>query len=820
MMLKEKSRSTTTPGMGRLLRRALCVSSFVLLSAGAPALAQTGPTLADYQAAAKLMPTRLLAAVKNGKPSVHWIGDTQWAWYQRDAAAGSEFLLVDAASGKSEPAFDAAAVAAALTKAGETAAASGLPVADLQFSPDRRTVTITTKAHVLTWDRTTQTGAAVPAKPPAARFNESLSPDGRWAAFRKADNLWIRDVQTGAERALTDDGAPYLSYGKLSDASLMAVRIQRYGMQLPPIGLIWSPDSSRLLVPRIDERAVRAYPYLQSVPDKGMAPVAYAIRRAQLGDVNQTITENFVIDVATGAKRKVEVPTALIVGVQDGADWWSSDQSKIFALGSTSDNKTLSLLEIDAASGAVRTIIDEPTARTYSQTNVAIYNGPNVRVLGGGKEVVWFSERDGYGHLYLYDGAGRLKRLLTPGPSVVFDVIAVDEKRRELYYTGSVKAGEGNPYERMLYRVSLDRGAPVRLTPPGLDHAVAAAPSRLFAMLMGAQVSPSSVSSNFQYFVDTASTVGKAPVSVIRSTRDGREVTRLATADTTALDALGYVPPEPFTVKAADGKTDLYGVIYWPPNRKSGQRIPVVDGIYNGPQVSAVPHNFLGAFNTAATAPAALARLGFAVFVLDARGTAGRDKAFHDSVYGAFADAGIPDHIAAMKQLAERNPELDLSRVGIYGASFGGYYSANAVLRHPEAFHAAFSVAGPYQMPALYSNALEVYQGKPVYAPGATPGEAVPTNYADTDLTKLAPNLKGALTLAAGDVDENAPPAQTLALADALAKANKEFDLIIMPNHVHAEMWDPYVVQRMWNFFVRNLQSGSPPKDFSITAAK
>jgi dipeptidyl-peptidase-4 len=785
-----------------------------------PAFAQSGATLPDYEAAAKLLPARLQAALKNGAPGLRWIGKTGWAWYQRDTATGTEFVLIRAADGTTEPAFDAAAVTAALGKAGVTATAAKLPITDLKFSDDRRTVTIITATQILQWDRTAGTGTATVAPAAIAKPNESLSPDGRWAAFRKNDNLWIRDTKSGAERALTDDGAPYFSYGKLSDGSLIAVRTQRYGLNLPPIGLTWSPDSKRLIITRMDERKVRPYPYLQSVPDKGLAPVPYTIRRALIGDVNQPLTDFFVIDVATGSKQQIDLPNTTVLTSLPGAEWWNADRSKHFALAGGAASKQLSLVEIDSATGATRTVVAEQPARTYWNTNVAIYNAANVRVLGGGKEAIWFSERDGYGHLYLYDAAGKLKRLLTPGTSVVFDIVAVDETKRELYYTASVKAGEGNPYQRMLYRVSLDRGAPVRLTSPGSDHAVAGPPNPLYAMLLGGKSAPISVSDDFNYFVDTSSTVTSAPTTVIRSTRDGGEVSKVGAADTSGLTALGYTPPESFTVKAADGKTDLYGVIYWPANRKPGASIPMIDAIYNGPQVSAGPHTFAGAFNSPATSPAALARLGFAVFIVDARGTAGRDKAFHDTYYGKFADAGMDDHIATINELAKRYPELDSSRVGIYGGSFGGYFAANAVLRHPEVFHAGFAAAGPYQIPALYSNAMETYQGPAAYAPDAVPGEAIPLNYADTDLIKLAPNLKGALALAAGDVDENAPPAHTFALANALEKANKDFDLIIMPNHVHAEMFEPYVMRRMWDFFVRHLQDAKPPKEFSITAAQ
>lgn len=740
----------------------------------------------DYEAAARVMPPQLNAAIRNAHLTLRWIGRSNWAWYKKETASSVDYVLIDASTGRKQPAFDQIAVATALAQDGKPVAAGKLPVTDLIFSEDRATVKIVTLAGVLDWNRMTGEPVASGLIRPAAAAapTELRSPDDRWAAFRRGDNLWVRDVASGAERALTSDGAPYHSYGKLPDNSLIAIKAQRTSMVLPPVGLIWSPDSTRLIVPRVDERKVQPYAYLQSVPPKGNVPAPYTIRRASIDDKAQTKTDYIVIDVATGTQRRVELPDAATLDLRADTAWWSDDNRKLYALLTTRANKMMALVALDLATGTTRTIINETAAKTNVQPNVALYSGPNVRILGKGSEALWFSERDGYGHLFLYDiVTGKLKRRLTPGASTVFDIIATDERRRELYYTASSAGERSNPYYRQLYRVSLDGGAPVQLTSGDVDHFIQAEANPAFALYFGTKVPVQAISPDFAYFIDVASTVERPPVTSIRSTRDGREIAKVESADISGVQALGYQPPEPFVMKAADGKTDLYGVLYWPPvaKTKTPGSLAIIDAIYNGPQVSSVPNTYTGAFNNAAWAPAALAKLGFVVMVLDARGTAMRDKAFHDASYGAFEDAGMDDHIAAIRELARRHPEIDATRVGVYGASHGGYYAANAILRHPDVYKAAVAAAGAYR-----------------------------------DLGRLAPDLTGKLMLVAGDMDENVPPASTYQLADALQKANKDFDLIIMANHVHSEIWDPYVVRRTWDFFVRHLQGKEPPESFSI----
>ena len=745
------------------------------------------PTRADYEAAARVMPQRLNAAIRNAAPALRWIGTGAWAWYKCQTAAGDDYVLIDAASGEKQPVFDQAALAIALDGLVSPVDARNLPIIDLVFSDDLATVTIVTPTATLAWNRLENRSiGAEPSATPAIAQDESRSPDGRWAVLRRGDNLWVRDAAVGAERALTHDGTADRSYGKLPDDSLIAVKAQRTGMVMPPVGLVWSPDSSRLIVPRVDESAIAPYVFLQNVSPEGGAPVPYPIRRPVRYEDDRATIDYVVIDLATGAQRRIVLPDAVRLDLRGDPEWWSVEGSTLHALLTSTDSKQMALIAIDLTTGETRTIVDEVAAKTDVHANVALYSGPNVRILGRGWEALWFSERDGHGHLYLYDIAtSSLKRQLTTGPTTVFDIIATDERNRELYYTASPRAGQGDPYHRQLYRVSLDGGEPVRLTDPGQNHLIQAGANAAFALYFGAKTATSAISPDFTCFVDVASTVTQPPVTSLRSTRDGHEIAVIESADISGLQALGYRPPEPFVVTVADGVTDLHGVLYWPPaeSRCGPRSLPIIDAIYNGPQIASVPHSYTAGFNNSAWSPTALARLGFVVMVLDARGTAMRDKAFHDASYGVFEDAGMDDHIAAIRELARRYPEIDPNRVGAYGGSYGGYYAANAVLRHGDVYKAAVAAAGGYDRKDFYS---------------------------------LAPNLSGKLMLVAADMDENVPPTSTYQLADALQHANKDFDLVILANRVHSQVWDPYVVRRMWDFFVRHLLGVEPPRDFSL----
>lgn len=654
--------------------------------------------------------------------------------------------------------------------------------------------------------------------PAAARADALPAPDGRYEVFARDHNLWLREREADRERALTRDGEAYFAYGKLPDTSLASVPALRRKAAMPPFNLTWSPDGNFLLGARIDERAVTPYPFVEWVPQDGsFRPIAYELRLPLLGDAGQPRVEAFVIDVASGTKRTLDLGAGAFFGAGDVLAW-SADGSKAWRLVYRDDHRRMALAEIDLRSGALRRVVDETAASAVMPNNL-LYSPPNVRVLTETGEAIWFSEKDGWGHLYLHDlRSGRLKRALTGGSWLVRDLVHVDARKRVAWFTASGRERGRDPYYRHLYRVSLDGGAPVLLTPEDAEHEIE---SPLPPNLLPATDSGTSFSPDGRYFVDTWSTVDTPPTTVLRSSTDGRIVMKLEDADTSLVRAAGWRPPERVSAKSADGKTDLHAVVYLPPGFRRDGRHPVIDAFYGGPQMMNAPRSYAEAISTLnPVSRASLAELGFVVVTIDARGTRGRSKAFTDVGYGNFADPQIEDHIAVLRQLAERYGGFDLDRVGVYGHSFGGYTSARAILSHPEFYKVAVSSAGPHNYQGFYDG-LAGLLGVPDYGDGSrvrpTP-QSVPKNFQAMDNATLATNLRGHLMLTYGDMDENALPAVTLQLADALAKANKSFDLVYLPNRTHSFFrTDRYYMRRLWDYFVEHLLGAKPPENYDLS---
>jgi dipeptidyl aminopeptidase/acylaminoacyl peptidase len=403
---------------------------------------------------------------------------------------------------------------------------------------------------------------------------------------------------------------------------------------------------------------------------------------------------------------------------------------------------------------------------------------PIVKVLRDGADVLWYAQRDGWGHLYLHDGAtGTLCRQVTSGPWSVTGVVHVDERTRTVYFTAVGREPGRDPYFNHLYRVGLDEDAPVLLTPEDATHEISFAPS-------GA------------CFVDTCSRVEQPPVTILRAP-DGTTICELERGDARYLERLGWTPPERFCATARDGVTKIYGVLVRPSNFRSDapQRLPVLDNIYAGPQTNQAPTSFGGYSSTSAVPNKfrdlwhahALAELGFAVVMVDGLGMPYRSKAFGDRSYRDLGDGGIADHVAAIRELTQRYPYLDLDRVGIYGHSAGGYASLHALLTYPDFYKVAVSSAGNHDHRLDKASWVERYMGLPV-------GD----HYRAQSNVTLAHRLAGKLLLVHGEMDENVHPASTLQVVDALIAANKDFDLLILPNRPHGCTSDPYFVRRRW----------------------
>jgi dipeptidyl-peptidase-4 len=620
-----------------------------------------------------------------------------------------------------------------------------------------------------------------PMQRPAGTRPESRSPDGKRAAYIRDYNLWVRDIATGRETQLTTDGQKDFGYATDNAGWIKSDR---------PV-LVWSPDSRKIATFQQDDRPVGEM-YL--VTTKVGHPELQQWKYPLPGDSAISMIHRVVINVDTPRVIRFQMPadahrsTLCDHVICRGTEWadvdWYPDGSHVAFVSTSRDHKHEVFRVADAATGAVREVFREDVATQYESGNGTV----NWRVLPASNEVIWFSERDDWGQLYLYDLAtGQLKSKITSGEGNVAQLRRVDEKNRTLWFVGNAKERGRDPYFRDFYRIGMDGKGLTLLTPEDADHEIALAPSG-------------------QYFIDTYSKPDAPPVTVLRDL-NGKNIVTLETADITGLRAAGWKPPMPITVKARDGKTDLYGLMYVPTNLDRTKKYPIVNHIYPGPQTGSVGGR---SFSPARGDAQSLAELGFIVVEIDGMGTPWRSKSFHDAYYGHMGDNTLPDQVAGMKELAGRYPWIDINRAGIYGHSGGGFAAADAMFRYPDFFKVGISEAGNHDQREYEDDWGERYQGLLVRTPDGS------DNYAPEANQVLAKNLKGKLLLAHGTMDDNVPPYNTLLVVNELIKANKDFDLILLPNRAHGFGNEPYMVRRRWDYFVKNLLGAEPPKEYQL----
>ncbi|WP_129778316.1 S9 family peptidase [Peristeroidobacter soli] len=773
----------------------------------------------DYVQAEALLSDRIGALVLNERVVPHWLPGRDEFWYRRETATGQEFVIVDAANGRKRPAFEHRALANALSEAsGKPVDAKKLPVAGIdaagQWTQSKLRASIEGKDYVCTLSPAACTLAT---KTTAGMI---VSPDGKWAAFTRDGNLWLRDVINGQERALTDDGEANFGYGITPDGWKAAfVPRLRSGVSPPPLESYWSPDSRRFIVSRVDQRHVAAYPFLESAPaDGSFRPKVHQVRIPLVGERPATL-EWFVFDVASGEHRRIEYPyDKLLVLQQDllaiRKTWWSPDNQRLLAVAFGDNMESAYFFDADLKTGAVRTVIEE-RGEPRVDLNSTSYNPPNVRATADGREVIWFSQRDGWGHLYLYDAlTGTLKNRITQGDWLVRDVVHVDERRRRIYFTAGGRE-PGNPYYRYLYRVNFDGSDLKLLTPEPGDHLITS-PWNDVLSIDGA-VGYDVISPSGKFAVYNSSPIDGVTQTLIRRTDDAARVAVVETADATQLFAAGFRAPEEFVVKAADGKSDLYGVMYKPADFDPNRKYAVIDTQYASPLTAVVPRSFTQALQgpPGIASAAAFARLGFIAVVIDARGTAYRSREFSQAGFGKLNINGLDDHVAALQQLAQRFAYIDAQRVGITGASYGGWSSLRGMLEFPDFYKVGVAGVPPGSMHDMYLDYhWTTFQGRPVYSDGSelrpSPTE-VPRNWTAADGRQQAARLRGKLLMIMGELDENVVPGSTLQLVDALIAANRDFELLYLPNRNHANSRNPYSIRRTWDFFVRHLLGQEPP---------
>lgn len=731
------------PTRASLAVLALAASAIAPLAAQRPAV-----TAADYARAEKFLAPNLQGLVVGGTVTPTWLPEDRF-WFRNQTLTGNEIVVVDPVR-KTRTAYPDCAAAAVDCATETTGAGRGGRGGG---------------------------GRGGLGGGPQSSDNKPLnvSPDGTRAVFVRDWNLWLRDLKSGQEKALTTDGVPYFGYAtdnagwSSSDRAMVA----------------WSPDSKKIATQQQDERQVGEMYLVNTTVGH---PTLRVSKFPLPGDPVMAMLRRLVIDVDTEMITRLQMePDFHRATLGDDISMndynWSPDGSRLALASVSRDHKHVWLRVADTATGTVRTAFEEVVPTQFESRT-------GWRVLWATNEVVWHSERDNWGQLYLYDlQTGKLKNPITTGEGPVMQIAKIDEKTRTIWFGANGREKGQDPYFLHFYRTGLDGRGLFSLTPDEGTHTI--------------QISPSG-----NFIVDTFSTPDAPPTVVLRDA-DGREVMLLAKADISKLLATGWKPPMPIAMTAHDGKTDIYGLLFKPTNFDPSKKYPIVNNVYPGPQTGSTGSR---AFTAARGDRQALAELGFIVVTIDGMGTPGRSKAFQDAYYGAMGrDNTIPDQIAGMQELARKYPWIDLSRAGIWGHSGGGFATTTAMFRFPDFFRAGIAESGNHDQRENEDDWGERYQGLVVKNADGTDSYDAEANQ------NFARNLKGHLLLAHGTMDTNVPPHQTMLIADALIKANKDFDLILLPNQNHGYGTAAnYMMRRRWDFFVRWLLETEPPKEYQI----
>ncbi len=762
----------------------LTISAVALvLSANAQ---QADLTDKDYERAEQFMSYNTSQYIDKGSLLPNWLPNNRF-WYTTTSNGNTEFILVNPDRKTRAAAFDHEKLAEALSSAtGKTYEATKLPFTRISFTEDTKSVLFSADGKGWSYDIssnklspsdiTLTNGSSNQMRQGRMGGGASgvTSPDGKKAVFIKDWNLWVRDIATKEEKQLTTDGIK--NYGYATDNA-------GWTMSDGPV-VRWSPDSKKVATFQQDQRNVSDM-YL--VTTNVGAPVLKSWKYPLPGDKVIATIRRVIIDVENAKVISLNIPPdahratlsddIASSGTFDDIDW-KEDGTEMAFLSTSRDHKNEKFRIADATTGAVREVFEETVKTQFESGRGAI----NWSYLPKTKEIIWYSERDNWGHLYLYDSeTGKLKNQITKGDWLVARVLKVDEKEREIYFMGNGRE-PGNPYFAYFYKVGFDGKGLTLLTPDLGNHTISFSPSG-------------------EYFIDYYSQPN-VPTAIAFRDIKGKIIGVLEKTDVSRLEATGWKAPTPVNVKAHDGVTDIYGLIFTPTKMGPTQKYPIIDYIYPGPQGGSVGS---WSFSASRGDHQALAELGFIVVMIEGTSNPYRSKSFHDMSYGNMAENTLPDQITAIRQLAKSYP-IDTNKVGMWGHSGGGFATAAAMFRYPDFFKVGISESGNHDNRNYEDDWGERYNG---LAENADYEAQANQNYAK--------NLKGKLMLAHGMMDNNVPPYNTLLVAEALIKANKTFDLVIFPNSAHGYgAYSSYMMRRRWDYFVNNLLGVQAPKDYQL----
>lgn len=705
----------------------------------------------------------------------HWFHDGSRFWYRNDLHDGTkEFIVVDAEAGSKRPAFDHDKLAAALSKAiGKACEATRLPFSEFEFLHGETSIRFEMEGKLWNCDLANYNCAAageesaskegpvadktatrgqtnhdeLAPKPRTNNQREGRSPDGKWQAFVKDANVHVRSEPDGKESVLTQDGESGNAYGRLE----------------------WAPDSQALVAWRMEPGDRKDVYLIQSSPPGGGRALLKSRPYALPGD-KFTHYEPSVFDIPILKQIKPQVDrfeheweTPRLHWMRDGRHFAYEQEDR--------GHQRLRIIEVDSRTGTTRNLIDERTKTFIWTAHTENLDINYVNWLEKTDEMIYVSEMDGWRHLYLVDTqAGRIKNQITRGEYVVRGIDRIDEDNRQVWFRASGRNPDQDPYFIHYYRVNFDGSGLIALTDGNGNHSLQFSPDR-------------------KYYIDTYSRVDMAPLHELWRTADCTRLCQFEQADISELKNSGWEPPEVFSAKGRDGTTDIWGIICRPHPFDPAKKYPVLEQIYAGPQGSYVPKSF-GGFRRFAS----LTDLGFVVVQIDGMGTANRSKAFHDVCWHNLKDAGFPDRILWHQAVAAKYPWYDIARVGIYGTSAGGQSAAGALLFHPEFYKAAVANSGCHDNRMDKASWNEQWMGYPVGP-----------QYAESSNIENAAKLRGYLMLVVGELDDNVPPESTYRFVDALIRAKKDFDLLVVPNGGHGA-GGAYGERRLEDFFLHHLQ--------------
>jgi len=744
-------------------------------------------TIAEYEDAAKHMDSSLYGLVYNQVSGSAFVNNNNLL-YTTKTKVGKKFILVNTKTQEKKTAFNHEKLAKTLSKKlNKEIDANALPISNVSFSKNLNTLQFIAFNQKYEYKIKEHTLVQHASKRNSAESNEHVSPNGKLAAYIAHYNLWIRDLDTNKSMQLTFDGKQDYGY-----ATNNAGWIKSDGAVLK-----WSPNSDKIATFQQDARGVGmmyltssniGHPRLEAWkhPLPGDAEI-FTIERViiHLGNQPKTVRLKMEKDFQRGTT------TDHIAGRNNellDAQWNKKGTKFAFVSGSR-DHKIAHLQIADAQTGAVTSVHKEEVT-TYYESGV---NAENWKVLFDSNEFIWYSEKTDWGHLYLYDLKTKtLKNEITSGNFIVKQIKSIDEKNRQIYFSAGGKEA-GNPYHNYYYKINFDGTNFTNLTPSKGTHSV-------------------TISDDYSLLIDTYSTTTEPPITVLRN-GFGEKIMDLEIADISELKEKNWQAPVEFSLKARDGKTDLYGIMCLPSHYNANKKYPVLNYIYPGPQSGSIGNY---GFRPVWRDFQAVAELGFVVVAVDAMGTPMRSKSFHDAYYGNMGDNGLPDNITAIKQLAQKYKGMDLEKIGIWGHSGGGFASTRAVFTYPEFYDVAVSGAGNHDNRNYEADWGEKWQGLLIEGniEGKTDGT---TNYDNQANQLIAKNLKGKLLITHGSMDNNVPPSNTMLVVEALIKANKDFDMILYPNkrHGYGDMTN-YMTRKRWDYFVTHLLNAKPAKGFQL----